>query len=364
MGNLAFSFFASLGFGTLACLFRFMINTFTMSKLPSSASAAPSPLNRRFCVAPMMDWTDRHCRYFHRHISQHAVLYTEMVTTGALIHAEPARFLDFNREEMPVALQLGGSDPKDLATCTKLGQDWGYNEVNLNVGCPSDRVQNNMIGACLMAHPQLVKDCLSAMQDAVSIPVTVKHRLGIDDMDSYGEFEDFVGIVKESGCKTFIVHARKAILQGLSPKENRDIPPLRYEWVYQLKQAFPELEVIINGGIKTIEECQTHLAHLDGVMIGREAYQNPYMMHSVDQLIYEQTDTLVRSRKEIAKAMIPYIESQLSEGKPLNHIVRHMLGLFHGQRGGKQFRRYISENSHKPNAGIEVYLGALEKILD
>lgn len=320
-------------------------------------------LNRRFTVAPMMDWTDRHCRYFHRILSKHAVLYTEMVTTGALIHADPERFLRFNQEEHPVALQLGGSNAKELALCTKMAEDYGYDEVNLNVGCPSDRVQNNMIGACLMAHPALVSECLSEMQSAVSIPVTVKHRLGIDDMDSYEELHQFVETVKKSGCNVFIIHARKAILQGLSPKENRDIPPLKYEWVYQIKQAFPELEIHINGGIKTIDECKTHLQHVDGVMLGREAYQNPYLLSEVDQAFYADSRSQI-SRKAAAMAMLPYIEDQLSQGAALNHILRHMLGLFHAQRGGKQFRRFISENAHKPGATIDVLLEALERVPD
>ncbi|EAR61572.1 tRNA dihydrouridine(20/20a) synthase DusA [Neptuniibacter caesariensis] len=326
-------------------------------------SSTTDTLNRRFTVAPMMDWTDRHCRYFHRILSQNAVLYTEMVTTGALIHAEADRFLRYNREEQPVALQLGGSNPEDLAQCTKMAEDYGYNEVNLNVGCPSDRVQNNMIGACLMAHPQLVSECLEKMQAAVDIPVTVKHRQGIDDMDSYEELVQFVDTVRQSGCKVFIIHARKAILQGLSPKENRDIPPLKYEWVYQIKQEFPELEVHINGGIKTIDECHTHLQHVDGVMLGREAYQNPYLLADVDREFYG-ADSEKISRKAAALAMVPYIEQQMEQGVPLNHVVRHMLGLFHAQRGGKQFRRFISENAHKPGAGIEVLLNALERVAD
>lgn len=334
-----------------------------LTETASKPDTAGLSLNRRFTVAPMMDWTDRHCRYFHRLLSKNAVLYTEMVTTGALIHAEADRFLRYNREEQPVALQLGGSNATDLAKCTKMAEDYGYNEVNLNVGCPSDRVQNNMIGACLMAHPQLVADCLKQMQDAVTIPVTVKHRLGIDDMDSYDELKQFVETVQTSGCNVFIIHARKAILQGLSPKENRDVPPLKYEWVYQIKQEFPELEVHINGGIKSIEECHTHLQYVDGVMLGREAYQNPYILAEVDQAFYESSDPII-GRKQAALNMIPYIEQQLNKGVPLNHIVRHMLGLFHAQRGGKQFRRFISENAHKPGASIEVLLNALERVPD
>lgn len=324
---------------------------------------AKDTLNRRFMVAPMMDWSDRHCRYFHRLLSQQAVLYSEMVTTGALIHAEADRFLRYNIEEQPLALQLGGSNAAELAQCSKMAEDYGYNEVNLNVGCPSDRVQNNMIGACLMEHPQRVSDCLEQMQAAVDIPVTIKHRLGIDDMDSYNELKEFVDVVRQSGCKVFIIHARKAILQGLSPKENRDVPPLKYDWVYRIKQEYPELEVHINGGIKTIEQCHTHLQHVDGVMLGREAYQNPYLLAEVDQAFYGSTAPII-GRKEAALAMIPYIEGQLEQGVSLNHIVRHMLGLFHAQRGGKQFRRFISENAHKPGASIEVLLAALERVPD
>lgn len=338
-------------------------DTLDTQHLSASASSTKTALDRRFTVAPMMDWTDKNCRYFHRLISQHAVLYTEMVTTGALIHADKARFLDFNVEEKPVALQLGGSNPQDLALCSQMAEDWGYDEVNLNVGCPSDRVQNNMIGACLMAHPQLVAECLHTMQEKVKIPVTVKHRLGIDDMDSYEELYHFVDTVRQSGCQTFIVHARIAILQGLSPKENRDIPPLKYEWVYQLKRDFPELEILINGGIKTLDECETHLEHVDGVMVGREAYQNPYMMAEVDQRLYGATLD-VPTRRAIVEGMLPYIEGQLEQGRYLNHIVRHMLGIFHAQRGGRQFRRHLSENAHKPGASADTLRAALELISD
>lgn len=336
------------------------VDTAITDKAPNTAG---SGLDRRFTVAPMMDWTDRHCRYFHRLLSHQAVLYTEMVTTGALIHAEPARFLNFNPEERPVALQLGGSDPRDLAHCTEMAEQWGYNEVNLNVGCPSDRVQNNMIGACLMAHPQRVADCLHEMQSRVRIPVTVKHRLGIDDMDSYEELVNFIEIVRQSGCRTFIVHARKAILQGLSPKENRDIPPLKYEWVYQLKRQYPELEILINGGIKTLDESLSHLEKIDGVMLGREAYQNPYLLAEVDQKIY-RNNRPVASRKEIALGMREYIARQLEQGVYLGHLVRHTLGLFHGQRGGRQYRRYLSENAHKPGADLSVFDEALARVPD
>ncbi|WP_151703485.1 tRNA dihydrouridine(20/20a) synthase DusA [Nitrincola alkalilacustris] len=336
------------------------------SQIPSSLTQAPRQnppadnVNRRFSVAPMMDWTDRHCRYFHRLLSQHALLYTEMVTTGALIHGNRERFLRYDQAEHPLALQLGGSNPQELAECAQMAQDWGYDEVNLNVGCPSDRVQNNMIGACLMAHPQLVAECLSEMQARVSIPVTIKHRLGIDDMESLEQLRNFIEIVKGSGCSTFIIHARKAILKGLSPKQNREVPPLRYEWVHQIKTDFPELEIIINGGIQTLDQCQQHLEHLDGVMIGREAYQNPYeLLSQVDCELYGNNHRIL-SRLEIAEAFIPYLEAQLQEGAPLYSVLKHLLGLFHGQRGGKQFRRHISENGHKSGAAIDVYREALQ----
>jgi len=333
-----------------------------MQNQPNTPTISSDSLNRRFSVAPMMDWTDRHCRAFHRLITRHSVLYTEMVTTGALIFGDRDRHLKFNAEEHPVALQLGGSDPAHLAECSKMAEDYGYDEVNLNVGCPSDRVQNNMIGACLMAHPQLVADCLHQMQQQVNIPVTVKHRLGIDDMDSYEELHNFVDVVRQSGCQTFIVHARKAILQGLSPKENRDIPPLKYEWVYRLKEEFPQLEILINGGIKSVAETEVHLASTDGVMVGREAYQNPYqMMKDIDRICYGD-DSPVASRHDILRSYLPYIESQLAEGTYLGHITRHILGLFHAQKGGRQFRRHLSENAHKAGSGIEVVEQAMSLV--
>jgi tRNA-dihydrouridine synthase A len=319
------------------------------------------PLNRRFTIAPMMAWTDRHCRQFHRTLSNNAVVYTEMVTTGALIYGDKDRYLTYNESEHPVALQLGGSVPSELAQCAKMAEDYGYDEVNLNVGCPSDRVQNNMIGACLMGHPELVRDCLKAMQDAVSIPITVKHRLGIDDQDNDELLHHFIDTVQSSGCNTFIVHARKAILQGLSPKENRDVPPLQYERVYRVKNAFPHLEVLINGGIKTLDECEDHLQHLDGVMMGREAYHNPYLLAEVDQRLYGESQPL-KSRQQVIEAFFPYIEQQLKEGVALNHITKHILGLFHGMPGGKQFRRVLSEEAYKTDAGIDVLKHALAKV--
>lgn len=325
------------------------------------ASATDSLPRSRFSVAPMLDWTDRHCRYFHRLLSSQTLLYTEMVTTGAIIHGK-GDFLHYNQEEHPVALQLGGSNPQDLATCAKLAQERGYDEINLNVGCPSDRVQNGRFGACLMAEAQLVADCVAAMKSVVDIPVTVKTRIGIDDHDSYEFLTDFVSTVSEKGgCEQFTIHARKAWLSGLSPKENREIPPLDYPRAYQLKQDFPHLEIALNGGIKTLEDSLAHLQHLDGVMIGREAYQNPYLLAEVDQRIFG-LDTPVKKRRQIVEEMYPYIEQQLSQGAYLGHITRHMLGLFQNMPGARQWRRYISENAHKAGSGIEVVQAALAKI--
>ncbi len=313
----------------------------------------------------MMDWSDRHCRYLWRLISQYSLLYTEMVTTGALLQGDKDRFLAYNDSEHPVALQLGGSNPKELAECARLAEQWGYDEVNLNCGCPSDRVQNGMIGACLMAHPTLVADCIKAMQDAVSIPVTIKHRIGIDDMDDYQGLVDFVGEIADTGCTTFIVHARKAWLQGLSPKQNREIPPLVYENVYRLKQVMPHLNIVINGGIKSLEECDTQLQHVDGVMIGREAYSNPYLLANVDRQIFS-ADKPPLSRKDIMLAYISYCERVLSSGKKnatrLHHMSKHSLGLFQGEKGARAFRRYISENAYKENANTDILYTALDKI--
>ncbi|MBA5605205.1 tRNA dihydrouridine(20/20a) synthase DusA [Duganella sp. FT3S] len=295
----------------------------------------------------MMDWTDRHCRVFHRQITRHTWLYTEMVTTGALVYGDVERHLRFSEEEHPVALQLGGSDPADLAVSAKKGQDWGYDEINLNCGCPSERVQKGAFGACLMAEPQLVADCVKAMRDAVTIDVTVKHRIGINDTESYDFVRDFVGTVADAGCRTFIVHARNAILKGLSPKENREIPPLKYEYAYRLKRDFPDFEILINGGIKTEAEIDLHLQHVDGVMLGREAYHNPFMMAGFDQRYYG--DTAERpTREQVLAAMVPYIEAQLKQeggrGLKLNSITRHMLGLMQGLPGAKLFRQTLSDS--------------------
>ncbi len=298
--------------------------------------------SRRLSVAPMMDWTDRHCRLFHRQITRHTWLYTEMVTTGALLFGNVPRHLDYSDEEHPIALQLGGSDPADLAASAKLGEQWGYDEINLNCGCPSERVQKGAFGACLMAEPKLVADCVKAMCDAVSIDVTVKHRIGIDAITSYDFVRDFVGTVAAAGSKTFIVHARNAILKGLSPKENREIPPLRYEIVYQLKRDFPDLEIIINGGITTQQEIDQHLLHVDGVMLGREAYHNPYLMADFDARYYGD-ETEIKTRQQIIHAMLPYITAQLKNDVRINNITRHMLGLMTGIHGARAYRRQLSD---------------------
>ncbi len=332
------------------------------SEISAEKQAGTSVLpGSRFSVAPMLDWTDRHCRYFHRLLSSQTLLYTEMVTTGAIIHGR-GDFLKYNEEEHPLALQLGGSNPQELAHCAKLAEERGYDEVNLNVGCPSDRVQNGRFGACLMGEAGLVAECIAAMKAVVSIPVTVKTRIGIDDLDSYEFLTDFITKVsQQGGCEQFTIHARKAWLNGLSPKENREIPPLDYTRAYQIKQDFPHLSIAVNGGVKTLEEAKVHLEHLDGVMVGREAYQNPYLLAEVDQQIFG-LDTPVKKRSQVVEEMYPYIERELSKGAYLGHISRHMIGLFQNMPGARQWRRYISENAHKPGAGIEVIQAALAKI--
>jgi tRNA-dihydrouridine synthase A len=305
----------------------------------------------------MMDWSDHNCRYFWRLLTRQALLYTEMVTTGALIHGDRERFLQFNPAEHPVALQLGGSNPQDLARCARWAQDWGYDEVNLNCGCPSDRVQSGMFGACLMAKPELVAECVKAMVDACGIPVTVKHRIGIDHMESYEEMLGFIEPVAEAGCSVFIVHARKAWLQGLSPKENREIPPLHYDWVYQLKKDLPQLTIVLNGGIQTLQECERHLQHVDGIMLGREAYQNPWILADVDERLYG-TDNPASSREDVIDALLPYTAQKLDNGTQLNHITRHILGLYQGVPGARKFRRHLSENAYKKGAGLDVLTDA------
>jgi tRNA-dihydrouridine synthase A len=311
----------------------------------------------------MMDWSDHHCRFFWRLITKQALLYTEMVTTGALIHGDRERFLHFNPEEHPVALQLGGSDPADLAQCARWAEEWGYDEVNLNCGCPSDRVQSGMFGACLMARPELVADCVKAMRDACDIPVTVKHRIGIDDMEHYEQLVGFVAPIAQAGCDVFIVHARKAWLQGLSPKQNREIPPLNYPWVYQLKRDFPHLTIVINGGIQTLDECREHLASVDGVMLGREAYQNPWMLAEVDSALFGM-DKPVDSRDDIIIGLLPYVERQLARGAHLNHITRHILGLYQGVPGARKFRRHLSEHAYRKDAGVAVLREAFDMVRD
>jgi len=302
----------------------------------------------------MLDWSDRHQRALMRIMSKHSLVYTEMVTTGALIHGDAARYLKFNQAEHPVALQLGGSDPKAMAISAKMAEDAGYDEVNINVGCPSDRVQNGAFGACLMAEPELVAENYNAMQDAVKIPVTVKNRLAIDEMEEEETLRNFLSIVSVAGCKTFVLHARKAWLKGLSPKQNRDVPPLNYELVYQMKHEFPDLEIIINGGIKSLDDSTVHLKQVDGVMLGREVYHNPYLMTQVDQQIYADKSEQSKSRLEVLESYMNYMRQQMSEGVYLKSMSRHLLGLFAGEQGAKAWRRYISENAHKEGAGIEV----------
>ncbi len=318
-------------------------------------------MNRTFCVAPMLDWTDRHERYFLRLISRHAFLYTEMITTGALIYGDRQRFLPFNESEHPLAIQLGGSDPVDLATCARMAEDAGYDEVNLNVGCPSDRVKSGMFGACLMARPELVAECVQAMQAATDLPVSIKHRIGIDENDSVEELFRFVETVSAAGCKTFIVHARKAWLNGLSPKQNRDIPPLRYEVVHQLKQSMPDLEIILNGGVNDLHQAQQQLHSVDGVMMGREVYHNPYILAQVDQLFYNDAK-LSQSRFDIIEVFYPYVENELKKGTRLHSMTRHILGLFNGMPGAKKWRRYLSENAPAAGADLDVLKQAMSLV--
>ena len=310
-------------------------------------SAVPDSL-WRLSVAPMMDWTDRHCRYFHRLLSRHALLYTEMVTTGALIHGDVPRHLRFNAEEHPVALQLGGSEPADLARAAKLGQEWGYDEININCGCPSERVQRGAFGACLMNEAPLVADCVKAMVDAVDVPVTVKHRIGIDKEESYGFVRDFVGTVADAGCTVFIAHARNAWLKGLSPKENREIPPLRYDVVAQLKRDFPQLTIAINGGIADDATVAAQLALVDGVMVGREAYHNPWWLARWDELFYGDAPNTAITREGVEAAMVDYMErEQALHGTPWASMARHMLGLRHGLRGARRWRQIWSDHQLK-----------------
>ncbi len=317
--------------------------------------------HRKMSVAPMMDWTDRHCRYFHRLLAPSALLYTEMVTANAILYGDVAKLLDFDPAEHPVALQLGGSEPEALAKAAVIGAEWGYDEINLNVGCPSDRVQSGRFGACLMAEPELVADCVAAMRRVVDLPVTVKHRIGIDDQDEQEQLRLFVDTVRQAGCDHFIVHARKAWLEGLSPKENRDIPPLNYPRVYQLKQEFPDLHITINGGLTELAEMQAQLQHVDGVMLGRAAYQNPYLLAQVEQVLF---GTPLPSREQIVESMQGYIETHLDSGGALKHVARHLIGLFQGVPGAKYWRRYISQHAHIEGADGDILQAALLEAQD
>ncbi|MEE3301098.1 MAG: tRNA dihydrouridine(20/20a) synthase DusA [Pseudomonadota bacterium] len=315
-------------------------------------------LDHRFCIAPMMDWTDRHDRVFLRLFTTRALLYTEMVTSAALEHGDANYLLKHHASEHPVALQLGGSNPKELAKAAELGEQACFDEINLNVGCPSDRVQSGKFGASLMADPQIVSNCVSAIKQSTRLPVTVKCRIGVDDKDTHADLVNFINVVATGGCELFVIHARKAYLQGLSPKENREIPPLNYERVFAVKQEFPELSFIINGGITSINEALSLLEKVDGVMIGREAYNNPYFLREVDNRIFGDL-TSEKSRTDYLYQYLPYIESQLTDGASLHHMTRHLMGLFKGQKGGKLYRRHLSEYSHKKEASINVLLDAI-----
>ena len=317
-------------------------------------------LQRRLCVAPMMDWTDRHCRYFHRLLAPSALLYTEMVTTGAVLHGDPERLLGYNEKEHPLALQLGGSSPADLAECARIAQARGYDEVNLNVGCPSDRVQRRRFGACLMLEPGLVRDCVAAMMDAVDIPVTVKTRVGVDEAYSYNYFSDFVNEVSRSGCRVFIIHARKAWLSGVSPKENREVPELVYDWVFQIKAERPELQIVLNGGVTARVDILQHLQKLDGVMLGRAAYQDPWLLADCHRELYGFR--AVADRQAAVLAMHEYAMEQVAAGTAIKNISRHLLGLFRDLPGARRWRRFISENAHKDAANDRLLLQALEEM--
>ena len=321
-------------------------------------SLLPAPETTRLSVAPMMDWTDRHCRVFHRLLAPHARLYTEMVHAQAVILGDRGRLLGFDAVEHPVALQLGGSDPAHLAQAARIGADWGYDEINLNVGCPSDRVQAGRFGACLMREPSLVAECVAAMAAASPVPVTVKCRLGVDEMEDYGVFRAFIDTVALAGCGLFVVHARKAWLQGLSPKENREIPPLRYDWVHQLKRERPELRIVLNGGLATVEDSVAALAHVDGVMIGRAAYHEPYRLHLMDRAMFTP-EVAPFERGQLLRAYRPYVEDCRARGVAVKHITRHILGLFHGQPGGRAFRQVLSEGAPRSDAGWDLLERAL-----
>ena len=318
-------------------------------------------LDHRFSVAPMIDVTDRHYRYLARLLSQHALLYTEMITTGAILNGDQDYLLSYTDQEHPLALQLGGSNVGQLAQCARIGESYGYDEINLNVGCPSDKVQNNMIGACLMGHPKLVTECMQAMIEAVTIPVTIKHRIGIDDIDNYDVLAEFVEQVSGSGCDTFIVHARNAILKGLSPKQNREIPPLQYDKVYRLKADFPDLEIIINGGIDNLADCHQHLTQVDGVMLGRAANHNSALLTQVDQQFFG-CNLPMPERHQAALTYFAYMQQQHEKGTSLHHMSGHIMGLFQGIPGARALRRHISDNIHGSNANIQVMYDALTLI--
>lgn len=340
----------------------------TTAESPSGLGASarcelPHRLQHRLSVAPMMDWTDRHCRYFLRLISRRVLLYTEMVTTGAILQGPRERLLAFSPEEQPLVLQLGGDEPEALAACAVIAEALGYAELNLNVGCPSDRVQNGHFGACLMRTPERVADCVDAMRARVKIPVSVKHRIGVDELDAFEHMAHFVSTVASAGCTNFIVHARKAWLSGLSPKENREIPPLRYDDVYRLKREFPHLLIEINGGIETLEQAQQHLNHVDGVMIGRAAYHNPYLLAGVDALFFGDP-TPPPSRAEVVAQLLPYCSALLAAGEPLHRVTRHMLGLYHGQVGARAFKRILSENPGRRAAGLELLTRAMQAVAE
>lgn len=302
----------------------------------------------------MIDCTDRHARYFLRLFSPNILLFTEMVTTGAIEHGDRERLLGHDPSEHPLVLQLGGADPASLARCARIGEGWGYDEINLNVGCPSDRVQSGAFGACLMLRPGLVADCVKAMKDAVAIPVTVKHRIGVDEHDSWEKLVDFVGTQIEAGVDALYIHARKAWLQGLSPRQNREIPPLNYDWVYRLQALFPQTPMILNGGINTLDACERHLHTMAGVMLGREPYANPWLLSEVDIRLFGAAERPYGNRDDILDAYIPYVERLLASGQPLKRVVKHLLGLYHGQPGGKRWRRYLAQHAHRPGAGIQV----------
>jgi tRNA-dihydrouridine synthase A len=328
----------------------------------TAMSNSTAHTSSRFSVAPMMDWTDRHCRMFHRQLSARALLYTEMLTTGAVIHGDRSHLMGFSDAEHPVALQLGGSDRQELAEAARIGEAEGYDEINLNCGCPSDRVQSGRFGACLMAEPDTVARGVEAMRKAVNVPVTVKCRIGIDDQDAEADFTGFITSVANAGCDTFIVHARKAWLQGLSPKQNRDIPPLDHDRVYRLKQSRPDLTIVINGGIEDLDQAEQHLRHVDGVMLGRAAYQRPWLLADVDRRIFGEPANPVANRAAAVEALLPYVEQRLAEGDYLTRITRHMLGLYHGCHGGRHWRRMLSEDARRDGAGIELLREALELI--